>query len=106
MIFVITPDGRKIYDALFAYTLKRHVKSFLVIQKRVELIEIYIVRDQLYSENTEKEYLNILHKALGDGIKLQVFHVDELPRESSGKLRYFRSEVSANKQVDTHLTFK
>ncbi|MHC4269571.1 MAG: phenylacetate--CoA ligase family protein [Planctomycetota bacterium] len=91
--FIITPEGKRVYDAILAYTLKNGVVSFNAVQKNIKSLDIYIVADSLYNEKLEIEYCRELKRTISPNMDF-VFHcVDEIKREKSGKLRYFRSEI-------------
>jgi phenylacetate-CoA ligase len=87
--YILTPDGRKIYDAIFAYILKRGVNQFKAIQKEPRRIEIYVVVNDEYTPMLECEYAKDLKKALGCSMEITFLRVGSIPRDESGKLRYF-----------------
>ena len=87
--YVITADGRKIYDAIFAYTLKNGIKQFKAIQNNINSIDIYVVIDNKYNYHVENSYKTELHKIFGESMAINIFKVDSIPKDKSGKLRYF-----------------
>lgn len=99
--YILTPDGRKVYDAILAYTFGAYEKvimSFKAVQRERTRLEIDIVTGSEYNDKILDEYEHNLRKKLGDEIEIVFNKVKEIEREKSGKLRYFRSEITE----DTH----
>lgn len=91
--YIVTTEGNKVYDAILAYTLKKGIVQFKAVQTELDRIRIDVVIDCNYSEKLERDYSAQLQKALGSTMKIEFARVDEIVREQSGKLRYFRSEI-------------
>jgi len=91
--YVLTPDGRKVYDAIFAYTLKKGVHQFKAVQKDLSRIEINICPTVEYSQELEKSYIKELQHHLGESMAISITTVPRIERACSGKLRYFHSEL-------------
>ena len=87
--YVLTPEGHKIYDAIFAYILKDGVDKFKVIQRSIDLLEINIVANAGYSPSIQNRYREIFQKHFGDSMKIEFSIVETINHEKSGKLRYF-----------------
>jgi phenylacetate-CoA ligase len=96
--YILMPDGNKIYDAILAYTLKKGIKVFKARQTSLTNLEIYIVKEPEYSKELENKYFAALSEALGGKMAIRFNYVEEIPRDPSGKLRYFASDV--NKHLD------
>lgn len=94
--YIITPDGKKVYDAIFAYTFKKGIKKFKAIQKKLDLIDVYIVKDENYDEQLEKHYIQKLRENINPNIDFNFIYTSELNHEKSGKFKYFVSEVNKN----------
>lgn len=87
--YIITSKGDKIYDAVLAYNLKKGIKAFKAVQTEINKIDVYVIPDQNLSEELIKTY-NMLLKKQTDVDMNFCFHITEsLPRDNSGKLRYF-----------------
>jgi phenylacetate-CoA ligase len=97
--YVATPDGRKIYDAIFAYTLKRGISQFRAVQTALDRIEISIIPNDDYSPELGEQYIRELQKQLGEAFRITFAIVETIERERSGKLRYFRNEI--NRPLDS-----
>jgi len=91
--YIFTPEGERVYDAILAYTLKNGVARFKAYQKALDELEIYIEPVDKISEGQLNEFRLRLKKAISPNMNI-VFHiVDQVPRERSGKLRYFTSMI-------------
>jgi len=91
--YIKTPDGRLVYDAILAYTLKRGVRQFKAVQEEVTRLTIYVVYDELLTDNLLAKYETILMQSISNDMVFNFVKVRTLPRESSGKLRYFESRI-------------
>ncbi len=93
--YIYTPSGKKVYDAILAYTLKEGILSFRATQTKISEIEIYAVVDDTFDDILKNKYVHLLKENIDEGIDFVFLIVDELPREKSGKLRYFSSHISS-----------
>ena len=94
--FIRTPDGRIVYDAILAYILgkySQHVLSFKAIQKQLNKIDIYYVKNIEFDESIIDQCVRILNKEVSNLICFNFICVDSIPVDESGKLRYFISEL-------------
>ena len=69
------------------------IEQFRVRQKTLELFEIEIVPGNDRVKQAESRFSQLVKEFLGDDIVLQLKRVPKIERESTGKLRYFVSEV-------------
>lgn len=83
---IVTPDGRKV-GRLSPVFKGFPVREVQFIQKRKEAIEVTIVRDNGYSEETEKNVIEELRKRLGNKLVISINYVKFIPRGRGGKLR-------------------
>jgi phenylacetate-CoA ligase len=87
--YIRTPNGHRVYDAVLAYTLKEGIRAFKAVQTALDRIDIHLIPDHCFNESLEAAYTRKLVELIDPEMKI-FFHVcDKLPRESSGKLRYF-----------------
>lgn len=91
--FIVTPSGKKVYDAVLAYAFKNAFKKFRGYQRHYDLVEVeYIPADGCDTkvldglQRTLKEYL-------GDDMRVEFTRVEEIYLTRSGKARYFVSEL-------------
>ncbi len=92
--FIRIKDGRLIHAAYLCYTLKDDtVNEFKMYQKDLNTLLVNIVKSSNFNSNTEKMLDKKLRTALGEDMKITFQYLDRIPREKSGKLRYFVSEI-------------
>lgn len=91
--YILTPDGRKVYDAILAYTLKKGIKKFKAVQRDTGMLEIMIVPDQGLTGELLEIYEKKLKEHISSEMQFIFTKVENIPQERSGKLRYFRSEI-------------
>lgn len=94
--YIITPDGRKVYDAILAYTLKKGVRKFRVTQRVVNSLEILVVPEDDLNDELIAYYHSEFKKHISPDMEFNIKKIDSIPREPSGKLRYFTSEINDN----------
>jgi phenylacetate-CoA ligase len=85
-----TSSGRRIYDAVLAYTVPAGVSAFRAEQTSIDEICVQIVvkggvDPVAVSEEAERRW----SEAVEGAIRFRIDVVTEIPRERSGKLRYF-----------------
>jgi len=95
--FIRTLDGRLIHAAYLCYTLKEDsVHEFKMYQKDINSLLVQIVKSPLFNDKAERILENNLRTALGNEISIKFEYLERIPREKSGKLRYFVSNISNN----------
>ena len=87
--YVITPGGDKIYDAIFAYTLKDGIVNFKAVQESKSLIVVYLITDSTFNNEMHNKYINQLKNVIGDSIEVRFELTDVINRTNAGKFRYF-----------------
>jgi len=92
--FIRLQDGRMIHAAYLCYTLKDDaVWEFKMHQKELNKFLVQIVKSPSFTLNTEKKLEQKLKSSLGVDVYILFEYLEKIPREKSGKLRYFVSEV-------------
>ena len=88
-------DGRIVHAAgLAAVTLKDDaVHEFRMIQEDLDRFRVQLVKSDAFHEGSERGLLKKLRAALGEDVAFRFEYLDRIPRERSGKLRYFVSEL-------------
>lgn len=95
--FIRTKEDKLVHAAYLCYTLKDDsVHEFKMYQKDINNLNVIIVKSPSYNENTEQTLEKKLRTSLGKNIRINFEYCDRIPREKSGKLRYFVSEISEN----------
>lgn len=96
---IIKPNGEHLSQYFFYYLMKDlekdgysgGIRKYKVIQKGQQF-DFYIVKGQLFIPEIETYILQSMLKSIGNEITVKFFYIDELPREKSGKLRFFNKE--------------
>jgi phenylacetate-CoA ligase len=93
--FIRTKDGKLIHAAYLCYTLKEDtVHEFKMYQQDINSLLVQIVKSPSFRSDTERVLENNLRTALGNNINIKFEYMDKIPREKSGKLRYFVSNIN------------
>lgn len=90
--YVVLPDGSKIgrLDHIFKDMI--HVREAQIRQKNRQSAELYVVKDQAYSQKDEERLLYEAKSRL-PGLEIKVTYIERIPRTSNGKLRFVISEI-------------
>ncbi len=92
--FIKTRDGKLIHAAYLCYTLKDDsVHEFKMFQEAIDGLRVQIVKSPQFNDASEKMLDGKMRTALGDDIKIEFEYLEKIPRETSGKLRYFVSNL-------------
>lgn len=92
--FIRTTEGRLVHAAYLCYTLKDDtVREFKMYQKAIDRFHVQIVKSPAYTARSEDVLRRRLQVALGSENEIRFEYLDHIPREKSGKLRYFVSEL-------------
>ena len=94
--FILTKDGRKIHGEYFTHLFYgvRGLNQFQFIQKKIDFVELKIVKNQLWDNNLEPELLQKIRNYMNDSdLEIQVLFVDEIPTTRTGKLMFTISEI-------------
>jgi len=92
--FIRLKDGRMIHAAYLCYTLKDDsVHEFKMYQKSLDRLLVQIVKSPGFGPRSEALLRKKLKSALSAEVDMDFVYVDTIPRDPSGKLRYFVSEV-------------
>lgn len=95
-----TANMQRVHSSIFSYILKEVHKSvggiqqLKVYQNRIGYLTLEIVRDSLFTNNTELYLRNFISQYFDRNTIVDVEYVDDIKRDQSGKLRYFESNVS------------
>lgn len=95
--FIRKKNGELVHAAYLCYTLKEDtVHEFKMYQKSTDSLLVQIVKAPSFSDESEKILEDNLRSALGSEVGIMFEYLNQIPREKSGKLRYFVSELSDN----------
>lgn len=97
--YIKCPDGKLVYDAILAYTMKEYALQFKAFQDSLTCLRIHFMPNENYDKDAESRLKKTLAKYLGDQMKIDLLQVNDIPPEKSGKFRYFISNL--NNDVDS-----
>ncbi|MXS79185.1 phenylacetate--CoA ligase family protein [Nitrosomonas sp. JL21] len=93
--FIRKKNGELVHAAYLCYTLKEDtVHEFKMYQKETDWLNVQIVKSPFFTDASERKLEENLRSALGKDVRITFEYLDQIPREKSGKLRYFVSELS------------
>lgn len=96
---LVMHDGRYLPAWIFDYAIRKvnaggaAVNEFRVVQTAIDCFRVDVVPGREYSNRAETSLRHELEHHLGKTVQIQIQVVGSLPRTSSGKLRYFVSEL-------------
>ena len=98
---VYSCDGNPMHATIFTYVAKDAfktgiIKEFKVIQRKQNLLEVQIAKGPYFEQEAIDNMIRRIKQILGEGMQVIIEYVDIVPREKSGKLRYFISEITSN----------
>ena len=94
-------NGRYVHSEFFHYLSDAldevgcGVREFRVVQLRPDAYVMEVVPETELTSETEQSIVKWCHERLGTDIDIEVKSVAALPRDTSGKLRYFVSEIES-----------
>lgn len=94
---VVSPNGKVIHSEVFAYINRDLIKQgflireFKIVQKAKDELKVLVLKDT--KENALLALQEQIHRHIGKGMQINIEYVDDVPREKSGKVRYFTSEL-------------
>ena len=89
---IITPDGRKV--GRLSPVLKGFpVKEAQYIQKKINLLEVRIVKGYGYTSDTDNSIIYELRKRLGKQINIRIVYVTQIYRGAGAKQKSIVSEI-------------
>ena len=93
--FVLAADGRVMHALAVIYILRATpgVAQFKCVQHALDRMEVQIVPDAQWHAEAGAAIVAGLQARLGEGLKVELRLLDEIPPEASGKHRYVVSHV-------------
>ncbi|MFC4526768.1 phenylacetate--CoA ligase family protein [Dyella halodurans] len=90
-----TADGRYLPGEFFPHMLKDvpGIARFQLVQRQLERLDLSIVRDAAFNEESLAMIRHEVRKVLGDSIELDCHFVDDIPLTHTGKTRVTVSEL-------------
>lgn len=92
---LLTPDGRYVgrLDPVFK-GVESSIIETQIVQEKIDLVKIFIVRDVNYLEDHGRFIINELKKRMGENIFYEIVYVENIPRTKSGKFRAVINKIS------------
>ncbi|MCB9849359.1 MAG: phenylacetate--CoA ligase family protein [Phycisphaerales bacterium] len=91
--YIITPDGRQMGRLDFLFKKSGKIDEAQLIQDHPDHVTVRLVIGKSYAARDEEHLLSEMRQYLGDVIRIDIEHVDEIPREANGKFRQIVSHV-------------
>ena len=92
--FIVLPDGRELPPWLFWNSIDlTGVAGFRIIQEKIDVIRVLLKVSKSYEKKQVEKTTRGLKRIFGDQVELKIDIVNELPRDSSGKMRSVISKV-------------
>jgi phenylacetate-CoA ligase len=95
--FVVARDGTVMHGLALIYVVRDlpGVAAFKIVQESLDLTRVLVVAGPGLAEDTPARIRQGLAARLGDGVRVEVDRVAEIPPEQSGKFRYVVSKVAS-----------
>lgn len=103
-------DGTPVHSSIFSYLLKEvehaggGVRQYKILQHVAGQLDMRIVKSAAYSARTESLLTKLVRQTFGADMKIAFEYVDRIPREPSGKLRYFESTLTRRAREASSVT--
>jgi len=91
----ILPGGRLVHNAIFCGIFERigvdRIRQYRIVQEAVDRFVVLVAATE--EETVRTRIIGDFRTILGDGAYITIQFVSDIPREASGKLRHFVSNV-------------
>lgn len=96
--FIKTADGKVIHGQFFTHVIvfEPGIKNYQIVQKTLNDIHIRIVKEQNYSEQSEKPIESAIQSYLGGNVNVSFEYVQKIELTPRGKYRWIISEVQVS----------
>lgn len=93
--FIVLPDGKKLSPLCILNTENFvEVSEYKIIQEKRDLIEVWLKMYEGYRDGSVTRCISALKKVIGEDVEIRTRIVDEIPRDSSGKLKRIISKIA------------
>jgi phenylacetate-CoA ligase len=94
--FLVAQDGTVMHGLALIYVLRElpEVGAFKITQENIDLTRVSVVTEAGLNLELVKKIERGFKARLGNGVKIVVEEIAEIPAEKSGKFRYVVSKVS------------
>lgn len=96
--FVVAADGTIMHGLALIYTVRDvpGVERFKIIQHDLTHTEVQLVASPLFNAASEARIVHDYKARLGEGVKITLTRVSNIPPERSGKFRYVVSHIPSD----------
>lgn len=103
--FVVRSDGTIMHALAVIYVLRATdgISEFKFIQHSIQDVEIQIVQNSDWNEQSRDQILIGIQARLGSNVRITFHFMDSIPPEISGKYRYVVSHVQLRSDLDSAL---
>lgn len=98
---ILTSKGKifssKLFDYINLALMEKNIKGirqFKVYQKSIDMFYIEVIKDTEFSNRAVEFFIQKMREFIGENIEINIKFVSRIPREKTGKLRYFVSEIA------------
>ena len=93
--FIITPDKRIMHGLSLIYVLReiQGIKEFKIIQEETDFFTVKIVKNPVFSYESEAVIRKGFQKGLRADVKIKFIYLPKIEAEKSGKFRYVVSKL-------------
>ncbi len=92
------PDGRRLHPEVLTppheNPLFRLVERFRIVQEAPDFLKVQVMTQPERFDAVCHHFTNLIHDQIGNDLKIEFERVAEIPRDPSGKLRYFVSSLN------------
>jgi phenylacetate-CoA ligase len=94
--FLVAQDGTVMHGLALIYILRdlQEVRAFKIIQESIDFTRVLVVPENGLSANLAEKIERGFKARLGQGIRIDIEEVQEIPAEKSGKFRYVISKAA------------
>ena len=92
---IITPDGRKVGRLDPVFKGLSGIKETQIVQTQLNEIQVNIVRDVTYTENSAEVLISELSRRVGDDMNISVVFKDVIPKSRTGKFKTVISKLNS-----------
>jgi phenylacetate-CoA ligase len=99
--FVVARDGTVMHGLALIYVVRDvpGVRQFKVVQESLERTRVLLATDGGFRDRDLETIRGGIGRRLGNGVRVDIERVAEIPTEASGKYRYVVSHVAADRSV-------
>lgn len=92
--FLVMPTGELVSPrkVVTSVEVTEGIEEFQIMQEKKDYLKIFMKRNEKYTPEEERKMMERLQKVLTEGVKVEVEHVDKVPR-TKGKLRIVQTKV-------------